>query len=118
MHKCPPAKPSHLASPILARANMVSTRNHPSAFPPPEPSPTKPSPRKSRNSTPAPTAEPDRVVNPAVAVGKSLGERTAANGSTARTEDTAWSHTASNLTVAWIVVSLPLVICTSILPPS
>lgn len=91
---------------------MVSTRSHPAAFPPPEASPTKASPRKSRTSTPDLAAPP--------LVGQSLRERAVENGAAARTKTAAtdgevWCHTASNLTIAWLAVSIPLVICTSIL---
>ncbi|OAG11950.1 uncharacterized protein CC84DRAFT_1182761 [Paraphaeosphaeria sporulosa] len=102
---------------------MVSTRNHPTTFPPPEASPTK-SPRKSRTSTPAPTASassPSRA-GPSAVVGRSVQERvaeTAQNGFTAISGDGgrgkgAWSHTASNVTLAWIAVSIPLVIWDSL----
>ena len=98
---------SYIAPPRLALriayAAMVSTRSHPAAFPPPEASPTKPSLRKSRTST------PDRAAP--VGVERSLRERAVENSVAAAGE--AWSHTASNLTIAWIAVSLPLVICTS-----
>lgn len=105
---------------------MVSTRSHPTSFPPPDASPTKMSPRKSRTSTPAPTASPDQT-SPSAAVGRNLRERVGdkANGYAARAEEMrngrsgtllegkggGWSHTASNVTLAWIAVSLPLVIC-------
>jgi len=124
--------PSHLSfsspsSSPLAEPKMVSTRNHPSAFPPPEPSPTKSSPRKSRNSTASPAPASHDFESSPSSSAKILTKRALfnstekANGAMeAENEDSAvpalWAHTASNVTVAWIAISLPLVICTSYLP--
>ncbi|KAF2260321.1 hypothetical protein CC78DRAFT_473186 [Lojkania enalia] len=84
---------------------MVSTRQHPRDFPPPEASPTKSSPRKSSRlstASPAPAPAPASASpTPIMLNGDSPQRRT-------------WSHTASNITIVWIVVSLPLVIWDSL----
>ncbi|MCJ1448935.1 MAG: hypothetical protein MMC23_009454 [Stictis urceolatum] len=64
---------------------MVSTRNHPSNFPPPDLSPTKSS---SPSSPSAPSTRSRR--------------RT--------TKPKGWLHTPSHLTLGWLLISLPLVI--------
>lgn len=86
-------------------ATMVSTRSHPSAFPPPElASPTK-SPSKrgaSRaSSTAPPVAQPSNTIT-------TTSPTTSALATT--TTSSAWMHTPSNLTLAWLALSLPLVI--------
>ncbi|KAF2875439.1 hypothetical protein BDV95DRAFT_484243 [Massariosphaeria phaeospora] len=95
---------------------MVSTRHHPSAFPAPEASPTKGSPRKSpRNATVSPTpGSPDLTSSLTT---KSLVDRVVSNSmpsSSPSSSSGAWSHTASNLTILWITLSLPLVIWDSL----
>ncbi|CAO2653171.1 Nn.00g025820.m01.CDS01 [Neocucurbitaria sp. VM-36] len=93
---------------------MVSTRSHPRGdFPATEPSPTK---RASRTSTasPAPTSSLDFNSSP---TSKSLARRAisdtiavAAPPSPSEIGETAWCHTASNLTILWLTVSIPLVL--------
>ncbi|KAF2834749.1 hypothetical protein M501DRAFT_1009033 [Patellaria atrata CBS 101060] len=71
---------------------MVSTRHHPSDFPPPQFSPSKGSSKANSvraDSTPPPTTVSKRSA-PVMASG--------------------WSHTPSKLTLIWLVVSLPLVV--------
>ncbi|KAF2249074.1 hypothetical protein BU26DRAFT_531051 [Trematosphaeria pertusa] len=92
---------------------MVSTRQHPREFPPPEASPTKGSPRKSsRNSTASPApGSPDLTSSP---TSKSLTRRAVSNSIAASSSSSsapgAWAHTASNITILWVTFSLPLVI--------
>ncbi|KAF2994351.1 hypothetical protein E8E13_000694 [Curvularia kusanoi] len=102
---------------------MVATRQHPRGdFPAFEPSPTK---RPSRTSTasPAPTSptSPTRAtasnVTPAA---KAVARRVISKSSEAVEEikppapsevgESRWCHTASNLTILWLAVSLPLVL--------
>ncbi|KAI9804864.1 MAG: hypothetical protein M1825_001233 [Sarcosagium campestre] len=72
---------------------MVSTRNHPTDLPPP----SSPSPSKA-------------VVTPSPKPTNTRKGVTASSGSsTNESSSTAWSHTPSNLTLAWLAVSLPLV---------
>ncbi|KAF2476969.1 uncharacterized protein BDR25DRAFT_42610 [Lindgomyces ingoldianus] len=89
---------------------MVSTRQHPREFPPPESSPTKASPRKtSRNATTSPAPSSPNSAN------TSLTKRAVSNSSAvAPAFSEGWSHTASNITILWICVSLPLVIWDSL----
>ncbi|KAF2757851.1 hypothetical protein EJ05DRAFT_368596 [Pseudovirgaria hyperparasitica] len=69
---------------------MVSTRNHPRQFPPPElATPSKSSPTKSPSKSSSPS---DNVV-----VRRSASKTTG------------WSHTPSTLTLVWLAISLPLV---------
>ena len=80
---------------------MVSTRSHPSTFAPPTASPIKASSRSTRSTTtesssPPPSSSPDNSSSYAV--------------SRARGSDSSiWSHTPSNLTLLWLLISLPLV---------
>ena len=78
---------------------MVSTRNHPSNFPPPSTdSPSKAITRTSRpSSSPAPTSPPTK--------GKPKGK----SRQTSKHSFSGWTHTPSNLTLIWLLVSLPLV---------
>ncbi|KAF2275101.1 uncharacterized protein EI97DRAFT_401186 [Westerdykella ornata] len=104
---------------------MVSTRGHPRDFPQPETSPAKPSPRKSlRRSTRSPSraqedtpsASPSRDLMTASA--PTLPSYSSQLDSLSRTSATTreavsvsipgWSHTASNITIAWLMVSVPL----------
>ncbi|KAI4954496.1 hypothetical protein J4E91_002209 [Alternaria rosae] len=94
---------------------MVSTRSHPQGdFPATEPSPIKKTPR-SRTSTasPAPTS-PDLNSSPPP---KSLARRAISNAkaeisppSPSEINEPTWCHTASNLTIVWLTVSMPLVL--------
>ena len=72
---------------------MVSTRNHPKAFPEPTASPTKRSVTPTLSSLDAPIKSPtlSRPSQPLEAA-------------------QVWSHTPSNLTLIWLAISLPLVI--------
>ncbi|EKG17152.1 hypothetical protein MPH_05606 [Macrophomina phaseolina MS6] len=90
---------------------MVSTRSHPSAFPPPElASPTK-SPSKrgaSRaSSTAPPVAQPSNKTSTTQAANTTPAALAAASTSS---DPSTWTHTPSNLTLAWLALSLPLVI--------
>lgn len=67
---------------------MVSTRNHPRAFPPPLPA-SPASPTKSSRASSAETALSTRPVSELKGV---------------------WAHTPSNFTIIWLAISLPLVI--------
>ncbi|PSN67921.1 hypothetical protein BS50DRAFT_492339 [Corynespora cassiicola Philippines] len=88
---------------------MVSTRHHPSEFPPPEPSPTK----RSRTSTASPApGSPDLNTSPSKSLAKRAVSNTIASSRSSPSEP--WAHTASNITIAWITVSLPLVIWDSL----
>ncbi|KAH7136022.1 hypothetical protein B0J11DRAFT_426523 [Dendryphion nanum] len=100
---------------------MVSTRKHPSEFPAPDPSPTKTSLRKSSSrstASPTPDLAPDTPISTSTSTPQSLAKRvlsnslTHTNGSSAKSADSAigWSHTTSNITLAWLAISLPLVI--------
>jgi hypothetical protein len=101
--------PTH---PTTRPATMVSTRQHPRGdFPAVEPSPTK---KNSRTSTasPAPMSPPDFGSSSI-----SLTKRAAANVATAvappspsEIGEQGWCHTASNLTLLWLAVSVPLVL--------
>ncbi|GME54129.1 hypothetical protein GTA08_BOTSDO03529 [Neofusicoccum parvum] len=102
---------------------MVSTRNHPSAFPPPElaspvKSPSKrassraastasPAPGAKPSNAPAPTSDPYANSSNSLATTKPSSTSTSTSTSSAAA---AWSHTPSNLTLAWLALSLPLVI--------
>ncbi|KAF2196018.1 hypothetical protein GQ43DRAFT_476694 [Delitschia confertaspora ATCC 74209] len=101
---------------------MVSTRHHPSEFPPPDTSPSKSSPRK-RTSTASPA--PGTSMSSSM---PSLSRRavsntfhsssnpdstdsiTAAPFPLSPTSPTSWSHTTSNPTLLWLTISIPLVI--------
>jgi hypothetical protein len=80
---------------------MVSTRSHPSQFPPPDLSPTKaiatstgsPTKRSARSSH-----EDDDTNGDLVVASRSRGR-----------SNSAWSHTPGNLILLWLAVSLPLV---------
>lgn len=100
---------------------MVATRSHPRGdFPAPELSPTK---RASRTSTasPAPTSPlilKDLNSSP---TSKSLARRAVSNTIAAAAppspsdiNESSWCHTASNLTILWISVSIPLVLWDSL----
>ncbi|KAB2109306.1 hypothetical protein AG0111_0g3118 [Alternaria gaisen] len=99
---------------------MVSTRSHPQGdFPATEPSPVKKAPR-SRTSTasPAPISSPDLDSPPSA---KSLARRAVSNAkaeisppSPSEINEPAWCHTASNLTIVWLVISMPLVLWDSL----
>ncbi|KAJ4400147.1 hypothetical protein N0V91_008938 [Didymella pomorum] len=117
---------------------MVATRQHPRGdFPAFEPSPTK---RPSRTSTASPTPTSPTTTTRAAAANvsptaKSVVRRAAAaaeratkavesNGSSAlkaiappspaSVGEQTWCHTASNLTILWLVISLPLVLWDSL----
>ncbi|KAF2817687.1 uncharacterized protein BDZ99DRAFT_484469 [Mytilinidion resinicola] len=88
---------------------MVSTRHHPREFPPAVlgASPTKSPAKSSRTSTSSPT--PSSPATPS----KSLTKRALTNSIAASPSSppaAVWAHTASNVTVAWILVSLPVVV--------
>ncbi|KAH6122775.1 hypothetical protein HBI64_155880 [Parastagonospora nodorum] len=104
---------------------MVSTRQTPRGnFPTFEPSPTKKSSRTS-TASPAPTSSPDLNSSPTVS---SFARRAAQNARDVAAESTAvmsppapssinestWCHTASNITVFWLAVSIPLVLWDSL----
>jgi hypothetical protein len=99
---------------------MVSTRQTPRGnFPAFEPSPTKKSSRTS-TASPAPTSSSDLNSSPTL---ESFARRAANNARHAAVDtiavtsppapsevnESTWCHTASNLTVLWICVSIPLV---------
>ena len=94
---------------------MVSTRSHPQGdFPATEASPTKKASRSSRNSTASP-APPDFDLSPTGA--KLLAKRAVSNvaseispPSPAEINEPTWCHTASKVTIAWLSVSMPLVL--------
>ncbi|KIW06391.1 uncharacterized protein PV09_02844 [Verruconis gallopava] len=79
---------------------MVSTRNHPKNFPPPDLSPTKASPSKraARSST--------AVTEDAPADGSVVSSPRPR----ARSIATTWSHAPTGLTQLWLLVSVPLVV--------
>jgi hypothetical protein len=79
---------------------MVSTRNHPRTFPPPDLSPSK------QPSTGSPVKRSTRSTSVA---DSSNGDLAVAKRSRARST-TAWSHTPSPLVLLWLAVSLPLVV--------
>jgi hypothetical protein len=99
---------------------MVSTRQTPRGdFPTFEPSPTK-KPSRTSTASPAPTSSLDFNSSPTA---KSFARRAANNArdvaaetiavasppAPAEVNESTWCHTASNLTVLWIFVSIPLV---------
>ena len=101
---------------------MVATRQHPRGdFPEYEPSPTK-KPSRTSTASPAPTSSVSDLLSTPAA--KSLARRTANNARIAANDtiaatsppnpsdvgESTWCHTASNLTVLWITISLPLVL--------
>ena len=94
---------------------MVSTRSHPRGdFPAFESSPTK---RTSRTASPAPTSPPilkdlnsSPSSNPLTKRAVSNALAAAAPPSPAEIDERGWCHTASNLTILWMAVSLPLVL--------
>ncbi|KKY28252.1 hypothetical protein UCDDS831_g00435 [Diplodia seriata] len=108
---------------------MVSTRSHPTAFPPPElASPTKASPSKRGGSRATSTASPAPAGGSANAIAPTSAPiSTAFNDTTTTTINTTnnkkparttdgngsnanqWTHTPSRLTLAWLALSLPLV---------
>ncbi|KAF2649339.1 hypothetical protein K491DRAFT_698176, partial [Lophiostoma macrostomum CBS 122681] len=99
---------------------MVSTRHHPREFPASEASPRK---KTSRNSTLSPAPESPTTDNyktttasdPIVLVRNNMATSNSNGVSKANASSSAgWSHTASNITIAWIVISLPLVIWDSL----
>jgi hypothetical protein len=119
-------KPLHRDRIVLIDT-MVATRQHPRGdFPAFEPSPTK---RPSRTSTasPAPTS-PTTATRAAASnaspTAKAIARRAAAKASNAvdavappspsEVGEQAWCHTASNITILWLVVSLPLVLWDSL----
>ncbi|KAF2020607.1 hypothetical protein BU24DRAFT_3891 [Aaosphaeria arxii CBS 175.79] len=91
---------------------MVSTRHHPSEFPPPEASPTKSSsPRKSsRRSTASPAPEEIPTSSPTSLTKRAVSNAVASANGNGNARSVGWSHTASNITIAWVTVSMPLVI--------
>lgn len=104
---------------------MVSTRQTPKGnFPTFEPSPTK-KPSRTSTASPAPTSSPDLNSSPTA---KTFSRRAIQNARDTAADtialasppapsavgETTWCHTASNLTVLWVYVSLPLVIWDSL----
>jgi hypothetical protein len=100
---------------------MVSTRQTPRGdFPASAPSPTKRSSRPSTASaSPAPTSPPDTA--PLSPMQASFARRAAKSAQVlagagvappapAAVDEATWCHTASNVTVLWICVSMPLVL--------
>ncbi|KAJ8117528.1 hypothetical protein OPT61_g1289 [Boeremia exigua] len=106
---------------------MVATRQHPRGdFPAFEPSPTK---RPSRTSTasPAPTSPTSAthtVMSNVSPTAKAVARRVISKASNAvdavappspsEINEPGWCHTASNLTILWLAVSLPLVLWDSL----
>ncbi|KAL0256937.1 hypothetical protein SLS55_007746 [Diplodia seriata] len=107
---------------------MVSTRSHPTAFPPPElASPTKASPSKRGGSratstaSPAPGGSANAIAPTSAPISTAFNDTTTTtinttnNKKPARTTDgngsnaNQWTHTPSRLTLAWLALSLPLV---------
>ncbi|KAF1924008.1 uncharacterized protein M421DRAFT_73793 [Didymella exigua CBS 183.55] len=99
---------------------MVATRQHPRGdFPAFEPSPTK---RPSRNSTASPAPTSPTTATQAAASNVSPTAKTVARQSASKAveavappspsevNEKAWCHTASNITILWLAVSLPLVL--------
>ena len=89
---------------------MVATRNHPKEFPDPETataSAQDSSPRKrtTRTST-ANHVSPTKSASPPQTPTKTRS----AVATRSTTQQAAWSHTPSNLTLLWMAISLPLVI--------
>ncbi|MCJ1478275.1 hypothetical protein MMC13_006952 [Lambiella insularis] len=80
---------------------MVSTRSHPSNFPPPTTeSPSKAvvsTQRDKRSSSPAPSTSSAKARKPR-------------SKQTSKTGSGQWTHTPSNLTLIWLVISVPLVV--------
>ncbi|KAF2824709.1 hypothetical protein CC86DRAFT_296392 [Ophiobolus disseminans] len=104
---------------------MVSTRQHPRGnFPAFEPSPTK-KPSRTSTASPVPTSLPDLSSSPTA---KSFARRAANSALDVASDSIAvvsppnpaeigesnWCHTASNLTVLWLAVSIPLVMWDSL----
>jgi len=83
---------------------MVSTRNHPKNFPPPDISPSK----KSR-STMSPEPESSDPVVYVPTSGSAAKNAIISSRSGARALP-AWSHTVTNGVLAWFAISLPLVL--------
>ncbi|KAF1352979.1 hypothetical protein EJ07DRAFT_168556 [Lizonia empirigonia] len=91
---------------------MVSTRQHPRGdFPAFEPSPTK---RPSRTSTASPAPTSPTSATRAFASNTSAAVDAVAPPSPSEIGERAWCHTASNLTILWLTVSLPLVLWDSL----
>ncbi|KAF2621258.1 hypothetical protein BU25DRAFT_495910 [Macroventuria anomochaeta] len=102
---------------------MVSTRQHPRGdFPAFEPSPTK---RPSRTSTASPAPTSPTTATRAAALNVSPSAKAVARHAVLKASDakdavappspskigeSGWCHTASNLTILWLTVSLPLVL--------
>lgn len=96
---------------------MVSTRNHPRQFPPPDASPTKQaSPTKTsptKRTTRASSSMTSSMTSTLVKPEDDYEEDELALAPRARRESvstTTWSHTPSQLTLWWLLISLPLVI--------
>ena len=79
---------------------MVSTRNHPSTFPPPIDSPSK---MPVRSASDVDSTSPVPISSASKAKTKPRS-RQASSG-----KPGVWIHTPSNLTLIWLLVSLPLV---------
>ncbi|KAF1919148.1 mitochondrial inner-membrane-bound regulator-domain-containing protein [Ampelomyces quisqualis] len=93
---------------------MVSTRQTPRGnFPTFEPSPTK-KPLRTSTASPAPTSSPDLHSSTATSFARRAAnnarEAVASPPTPAEVGESSWCHTASNLTVLWIAVSIPLVL--------
>ncbi|KAF2114516.1 hypothetical protein BDV96DRAFT_100208 [Lophiotrema nucula] len=98
---------------------MVSTRHHPRDFPPPDLSPTKTSPRKSSRqstSSPAPGSPTSNGSSSSISLAKRAVSNSVSTTSPMPSSSSpqGWSHTASNLTILWVAVSIPLVIWDSL----
>jgi hypothetical protein len=92
---------------------MVSTRQHPRDFPATEASPTKnSSPRKSlRNSTASPAPSSPQPNDSPTTSAMNITKRVVSNSAIRPSGTPAeWTHTVSNVTIAWLAISLPLVI--------
>ncbi|KAF2746597.1 hypothetical protein M011DRAFT_74101 [Sporormia fimetaria CBS 119925] len=91
---------------------MVTTRGHPREFPPPEASPMKSVRRSTRRSTASPVPEELASPSPQVEADSKTVSRQAisVNGPTSTSTSSlqGWSHTASNVTIAWLLISVPL----------
>ncbi|MCJ1407731.1 hypothetical protein MMC19_001802 [Ptychographa xylographoides] len=86
---------------------MVSTRNHPSNFPPPTESPSKSLTRTTRDTDSATPTNESSSPPPTASKAKA---KQRARPAARKSDSGPWSHTPSNLTLIWLAISLPLVI--------
>ena len=100
----PTSQPAVPAKLCLSEKKMVSTRSHPSPIPPQTSSPTNPPPRSMRSTTADSSSPPSPPSSSSPAKNE---PRSALKQNTPK--PTTWKHTPSNLTLIWLLVSLPLV---------